>query len=381
MEFSRQGYWSGLPFPSPGDTPNPGSWVSSLAGGFFTSWARGKALLKYRAYRNSLPGFIMCMCRLRPENLHFWQVSKSFRCCCSGHQCTKGLFPPFITVQRGDIWLGNSPGMHPSKGWLRALTSFPRSSAIPSDHRLLFCRQLVGHGSERTQGPGLFQGPGLQAGYINFAYIPLARISLTVKGNQKQSLSGCSKAKGNWLWWKYSHSGPHLSSWKSSSLPFFSAWDTVKILIDCWFWKFIDVLWPTWIYCWVLGNGDFLCGSAGKESACSADLGSIPGSRKSPGEGIVSPLQYSWASLVAQLVKNLPAMRETWVPSLGWEDPLEKGKAAHSSILAWRIPGTVQSMRLQRVGHDWTTFTHSFTGKWSWWRMLSVLPTGMETLW
>ena len=49
----------------------------------------------------------------------------------------------------------------------------------------------------------------------------------------------------------------------------------------------------------------------------------------------------SWASLVAQLVKNPPAMRETLVRSLGWEDPLEKGKATHSSILAWRIPWTV----------------------------------------
>ena len=49
----------------------------------------------------------------------------------------------------------------------------------------------------------------------------------------------------------------------------------------------------------------------------------------------------AWASLIAQLVKNLPAMRETWVGSLGWEDPLEKGKATHSSILAWRIPRTV----------------------------------------
>ena len=53
------------------------------------------------------------------------------------------------------------------------------------------------------------------------------------------------------------------------------------------------------------------------------------------------PLQYSWASLVAQLVKNLPAMPETGVQSLGWDDPLEKGKATHSSILAWRIPQTV----------------------------------------
>ena len=49
----------------------------------------------------------------------------------------------------------------------------------------------------------------------------------------------------------------------------------------------------------------------------------------------------SQASLVAQLVKNLPATWETWVQSLGWEDPLEKGKATHSSILAWRIPWTV----------------------------------------
>ena len=57
-------------------------------------------------------------------------------------------------------------------------------------------------------------------------------------------------------------------------------------------------------------------------------------------------------SLVAQLVKNPPAMWETWVRSLGWEDPLEKGKATYSSILAWRIPGTVESMGLQRVRHD-----------------------------
>ena len=82
--------------------------------------------------------------------------------------------------------------------------------------------------------------------------------------------------------------------------------------------------------------------SAGKESACNAgDPGLIPGSGRSPGERVGYPLQYSWASLVAQLVRNLPAMRETLVRSLGWEDPLEKGKATHSSILAWRIPWTV----------------------------------------
>ena len=74
------------------------------------------------------------------------------------------------------------------------------------------------------------------------------------------------------------------------------------------------------------------------ESPCSAgDPGSVPGSGRCPGEGIGYPLQYSWASLVAQLVKNLSAMWETWVPSLGWEDLLEKGKATHSSILVWRI--------------------------------------------
>ena len=64
----------------------------------------------------------------------------------------------------------------------------------------------------------------------------------------------------------------------------------------------------------------------------------IPGSGRSAGEGTDDPLQYSWASPVAQLVKNLPATRVTWVRSLGWEDSLEKGKATHSSILAWRTP-------------------------------------------
>ena len=83
----------------------------------------------------------------------------------------------------------------------------------------------------------------------------------------------------------------------------------------------------------------------------------VPGSGRSPGEGIGYPLQYSWASLVAQLVKNLPAMWETWVRFLGWVDPLEKGTATHSIILAWRLPwteeqGRLQSMGLQTVGHD-----------------------------
>ena len=81
--------------------------------------------------------------------------------------------------------------------------------------------------------------------------------------------------------------------------------------------------------------------SAGKKSACNPrDSGSFPGSGRSPGDGISYPLQYSWASLVAQTVENLPAMQETWVRSLGWEDLLEEGMATHSSILAWRIPWT-----------------------------------------
>ena len=120
------------------------------------------------------------------------------------------------------------------------------------------------------------------------------------------------------------------------------------------------------------------------------DTGSIPGLGRSPGEGHGNPVQYSclenpmdrgarraivhrasksWtrqkqlsssgsiASLVTQMVKSLLAMWETWVRSLGWEDPLEKGMATQSSILAWRIPqtgepGRLQSTGSQRVGHD-----------------------------
>ena len=77
----------------------------------------------------------------------------------------------------------------------------------------------------------------------------------------------------------------------------------------------------------------------------------IPGSGRTPGEGIGYPLQYSWTSLVAQMVKNPPAMQETWVRSLGWEEPLEEGMATHSGILAWRTPRDTGA-RLQRVRHD-----------------------------
>ena len=76
----------------------------------------------------------------------------------------------------------------------------------------------------------------------------------------------------------------------------------------------------------------------------------IPRSGRSPGEGIGYPLQYSWAYLVAQMVKNPPAMWETWVQYWGWEDPLEKGTATHSSILAWRTSWTEEPGRLQSMG-------------------------------
>ena len=96
-------------------------------------------------------------------------------------------------------------------------------------------------------------------------------------------------------------------------------------------------------------------GSAGKESACNVgDTGSIPGSESSPGEGIAT---HCSILAVAQTVKNLPTMQGTWVRSLGWEDPLEEGRATYSSILAWRIPqtgepGRLQSVGLQRVGRN-----------------------------
>ena len=83
----------------------------------------------------------------------------------------------------------------------------------------------------------------------------------------------------------------------------------------------------------------------------------IPGSGRFLGEEIGYPLQCSQASLVAQMVKNPPAMWETWVCPLGWEDPLEKGMATHSSILTWRIPwteepGGILSMGSRRDGYD-----------------------------
>ena len=102
---------------------------------------------------------------------------------------------------------------------------------------------------------------------------------------------------------------------------------------------------------------DFPGSSPGKESICNAgDLWLIPGSGKSPGEEIGYPLQYTWASLMAQTVKNQSATWESWIRSLSQKEPLEKRMATHSSILAWRIPwtekpGGLWSMGSQRVGH------------------------------
>ena len=89
-------------------------------------------------------------------------------------------------------------------------------------------------------------------------------------------------------------------------------------------------------------SGGFPDSTVGKEPTCNAGAPAlIPGLGRSCGEGIGYPLQDSWASLVAQIVKNPPAKQETWVQSLGWEDPLENRKATHSSILIRRIPWTV----------------------------------------
>ena len=122
--------------------------------------------------------------------------------------------------------------------------------------------------------------------------------------------------------------------------------------------------------------------SAGKESACNAgDPNSTPGSGRSPEEGIGYPLQYSWASLVAQTVKNLPAVQKTWVRSLGWEDPQEKGRATHSSILAGRIPTNrgawwaTESDTTERLGVAQHS-TRTSTGNFPW--CLPVLVSQMQ---
>ena len=100
-----------------------------------------------------------------------------------------------------------------------------------------------------------------------------------------------------------------------------------------------------------LGRHGFPCSSAGKESTCNAgDLSSIPGSRSFSGEGIGYPFQYSWASLVAQTVKNPPARQETWVGKIPWRR--EASVFLPGESLWTEEPGRVQSMGSQRVGHN-----------------------------
>ena len=90
-----------------------------------------------------------------------------------------------------------------------------------------------------------------------------------------------------------------------------------------------------YIFFLILFHYSFPGGSGGKASAYNAgDPSLIPGFGRCLGEGMGYPLQYFGATLVSQMVKNSPAMHETWVQTLGWEDPLEKGMATHSSILA-----------------------------------------------
>ena len=91
------------------------------------------------------------------------------------------------------------------------------------------------------------------------------------------------------------------------------------------------------------------------------------------------------ASLVAQMVKNMPALRETWVPSLGWEDPLEKGMATRSSILTWRIPwtkepGGLQFMGSHRVEHDWMTNTFIIIMELFWFVLLQITNSKENTM-
>ena len=114
-------------------------------------------------------------------------------------------------------------------------------------------------------------------------------------------------------------------------------------------------------------DGGFPHSSVGKESTCNAgDSSSIPGLGRSTGEGIGYPLQYSWALLVVQLVKNLPAVRETWVWSLGWEDSLENGKLL--TLVFW--PGEFHGLyspwdRKESDMTEWFSLHFSsYYGKW-----------------
>ena len=110
----------------------------------------------------------------------------------------------------------------------------------------------------------------------------------------------------------------------------------------------------------------------------------LGGGRHPRPESLVLRTAQGWSSLESQTVKNPPAMQETWVRSLSWEEPLEKGMATHSSVLAWRItwteePGRLRSIGSQRVGHDWTTntleiYSHFLfsSRRWHWYFVLIV---------
>ena len=101
----------------------------------------------------------------------------------------------------------------------------------------------------------------------------------------------------------------------------------------------------------LFSNLSFLDCSVGKESTYNA--GSIPGSGRSAGESIGYPIQYSWASIVAQLVKNLPAMQETWIQSLDWEDLLEKGRERLPTPVLW--PGEFHGLYSPRGSKELDT--------------------------
>ena len=185
---------------------------------------------------------------------------------------------------------------------------------IPSNH-LIFCHPLLLlpsiFPSSRVFSNELFESGGQSIGAAASALVLPVNIQswfpLELTGLISLQSKGLSRVFSSTTVWKHQFFGAQPSLWSNSHV-----------------------------------HWGFLCGSVSKESTCNAgDPSLIPGLGRSSGEGIGYPLQYSWASLVAQLVKNPLAMRETWVQSLGWEDPLEKGKATHSSILTWRIPWTV----------------------------------------
>ena len=144
-------------------------------------------------------------------------------------------------------------------------------------------------------------------------------------------------------------------AWQACSLP--------VILNQWWFCILSEDIWQL-----LLTLLDFPGGPASKESTCNAgDPSLIPGSGRYTGEEIGYPLQYSWASLVAQLVKNLPAMQETlvnsWVRKICWRRAwLLTPYSGLENSMAYTSPWTVLSMGLQSVGHDWVTFiSHNVT--------------------